>query len=128
MAAKGTSPAKHAPDYTPFGQVLGRGSTSVAGLGPVPEGPARLPFGRLENGSETFRHFRPSQKQFANEMAKASIEGRPFGNSAALPSGMAISTIDDRLALTLCGDWAVQFRRMYVYVGEIKLLPARAHR
>ena len=40
------------------------------------------------------------------------------------PSGMVLSMIDDRLAVTLHEDWAVQYRRVYGYLGEIKLLPA----
>ena len=32
--------------------------------------------------------------------------------------------IDNRVALRLVDDWAAQFRRVYGYVGEIKLLPA----
>ena len=41
-----------------------------------------------------------------------------------IPSGMAIGLIDNRLALTLVDDWAIQYRRVYGYIGEIKLLPS----
>ena len=41
-----------------------------------------------------------------------------------VPSGMTIGLIDDRVALTLVDDWAIQYRRVYGYIGEIKLLPA----
>ena len=41
-----------------------------------------------------------------------------------LPSGMSLSVLGDRLAITMVPDWAVQYRRVYGYLGEIKLLPA----
>ena len=33
------------------------------------------------------------------------------------PSGMSLSVIDARLAVTLGEDWAVQYRRAYGYLG-----------
>ena len=41
-------------------------------------------------------------------------------DTAPVPSGMSLSRVDRRLALTLPEDWASQFRRVYGYIGEIK--------
>ena len=73
---------------------------------------------------QTACFFRPSQKYFDNALLKAAAQNRPYADAAATPSGVKLSAIDDRLALTLVEDWAVRFRRQYGYVGEIKLLQA----
>ena len=78
----------------------------------------------MGNGLPTSALYRPSQKQFADALVRAGLQNRLFEDAAPLPSGMAVSKKDDRLALTLVDDWAVQYRRVYGYIGEIKLLPA----
>ena len=93
--------------------LAGKGSAAA----PANTGPAAEPFGFLENGVQTACFFRPSQKYFANALMKAAAQNRPYADAVATPSGMKLSAIDDRLALTLVEDWAVRFRRQYGYVG-----------
>ena len=94
----------------------------------------------MENGLQTAEYYRPSQKRFDDALARAAVKKTPLADAAALaekyqngnfvmtfpipPSGMVLSTIDDRLAVALSEDWASQYRRTYGYLGEIKLLPA----
>ena len=51
------------------------------------------------------------------ELDAVAIEPYTYNNAAPAPSGVDISAVEDRLALTTKEDWAVQFRRIYGYVG-----------
>ena len=75
-------------------------------------------------GIQTAEYYRPSQKLFADSSRAAEIRKISYRDAAPTPSGMSVSIMDGRLALTMVGDWAVQYRRVYGYIGEIRLLPA----
>ena len=81
-------------------------------------------FGFRENESQTQYYFRLSHKAYADLLVRADIARTPYNDSAATPSGASLEIVDGRRALLLVEDRALQFRRVYGYIGEIKLPPA----
>ena len=66
--------------------------------------------------------YRPSQKKMDDMICMGELDAVDIGpytynNAAPAPSGMEISAVGDRIALTTKDDWAVQYRRIYGYIG-----------
>ena len=98
------------------------------------------PSGFMGNGLQAASYYRPPQKKFEDALCRAAIRGISYHDAAPVavkyqnrvsvlivltfPSGICLHTLGERLALTMVDDWAAQYRRVYGYLGGVKLLPA----
>ena len=88
-------------------------------------GPQLAQLGRSQFGVMVTRYFRPTQKKLADLYCQAERTATPPNQAVPVPQGMSVEWVGRDLTLTLSAEWAAQYRKVYGYIADIKLLPTR---
>ena len=69
-------------------------------------------------------YYRPSQRQQANFVCVAEENGRDINEVIPTPAGMLLAWEGPGVVLQLTEEWTAVYRRVFGYIGDMKLLPA----
>ena len=88
-----------------------------------PQEPEQPPFGRSADGRYVYKSFCPSVAQLAALLTPFLDERATAADALPIPRGfhLAKSTAYGQLQLSLSEAYARRFRRVFGYIGEIKL-------